>query len=272
MTQPTIIAEDKAAAKFDSVERPAGDVASDVRKDLATMNARIDDIVAFQQRKGLWYRDTALLISEAAFFISLVTSGISAYRTYRQDINSREDALHSTIQQYYAASHNSSFITRNFSGSPEQITQIAIQTLAKRSLSIVDELGRNASAVDLVDAGMILANVNEFNSAEHLFTRAIDAAVNPGEYLGAVRALAQLQYYLGKRDDATVNIKKALDVFLKFPKEANSADYVNHTHAETYLYWAGFLEASDCKLLNENISQAAHYAGLLTPVVQQGFG
>jgi hypothetical protein len=61
MTQPTIIGEGEA------VERPAGDVASDVRKDLASMNARIDDIVAFQERKRPWYRDTSLLISGAAF-------------------------------------------------------------------------------------------------------------------------------------------------------------------------------------------------------------
>jgi hypothetical protein len=64
MTQPTAITEGKTV---DSVERPAGDVASDVRKDLATMSARIDDVVAFQQRKGPWYRDTSLRISGAAF-------------------------------------------------------------------------------------------------------------------------------------------------------------------------------------------------------------
>ena len=102
----TIIAEGNAPDS-DSVENSAGDVASDVRKDLATMNARIDDVVAFQRKKGPWYRDTSLLIAGAAFFVSLVTSGISAYRTYRQDINSREDALHSIIQQSFATSLSS---------------------------------------------------------------------------------------------------------------------------------------------------------------------
>jgi hypothetical protein len=283
MTQSTI-------TEFDSVERPAGDAASDVRKDLATMNARIDDVVAFQQRKGPWYRDTSLLIAGAAFFISLVTSGISAYRTYRQDINSREDALHGIIQQSIATALSNiaaqfSFqkdltgttdpkypMSQNFSNAAQGIYGNATQTFAKQGLSLVNELGGNASSVDLVETGLLLAAANQFNSAEDLYKRAVDAAVNSVEYVGAARALAQQQHYLGKREDATVAIKKALDVFSKFPNEANSSDYVNFTHAQTYLWWAGFVGTSDCKLSNENISQVVHYAGLLTPLVHQSSG
>jgi hypothetical protein len=74
---------------------------AELAKDLATLNSRIDDIVAFQNRKRPWYRDTALLISGVAFATSIVTSVISGYRTYRQDINSRKDALQTVIQEFY---------------------------------------------------------------------------------------------------------------------------------------------------------------------------
>ena len=124
----------------------------------------------------------------------------------------------------------------------------------------------------MAETGLLLAATNQFNSAEDLYKRAIDAAVNSVEYLGAERALAGQQFYLGKRDDANTNIKKALDVFLKFPKEANSPDYVNYAHAQTYIFWVTMVGASDCKLSNENISQAMHYADLLTPVVLKGSG
>jgi tetratricopeptide (TPR) repeat protein len=163
-------------------------------------------------------------------------------------------------------------MSQTFSNAAQQIVLNAAQTFAKQGLSLVNELGRNASSVDLVETGLLLATSNQFNSAEDLYKRAIDAAVNSVEYAGAARALAQQQYYLGNRDEATANIKKALEVFSKFPNEANSPDYVNYTQTQTYLYWAGFVGTSDCKLSNENISQAIRYAGLLTPVVHQGSG
>jgi len=275
--------------KFDSVEHPTGSAASDIGKDLAAMNGRIDDIVAFQKRKDPWFRDTSLIISSAAFFISLVTSGISAYRTYRQDINSRKDALQATIQQYYATSLSnvaSQFSFQKDLGGPSDpkyassqyfangattIVQSANVALAKQALSLVNELGKNASSVDLGETALILGTVNQFSVGEELYKRALDTAVNSVEYLGSAKALAQQQYYLGKKDEATVNIKKALDVFSKFPDEANE-EYVNYASAQTYLFWGGFVGATDCKLSKEALSQAVHYVGLLSPLVHQASG
>jgi hypothetical protein len=222
----------------DSVGHPTSSI-SDVGKDLAAMNARIDDIVAFQKRKDPWFRDTSFIISSAAFFISLLTSGISAYRTYRQDINSRKDALQATIQQYYATSlanvaSQFSFqkdlngptdpkyaSSQYFAGGANTIVQNANVAFAKQALSLVNELGRNASAVDLGETAVILGTVNQFSVGGELYQRAIDTAVNSVEYLGAIRGLAAQQYYLGSKDESAVNMKKALDVFSKFPSEAN---------------------------------------------------
>jgi hypothetical protein len=73
----------------------------DIGKQIEHLSARVDDIVAFQKRKSPWYRDTAVLISVCAFFLSIATGGISAYRTYREDINSRRDSLRAVIQQFH---------------------------------------------------------------------------------------------------------------------------------------------------------------------------
>jgi hypothetical protein len=289
MTQPTTIAEGKAE-KFDSVERPAGDVASDVRKDLASMNARIDDIVAFQQRKRPWYRDTTLLISGLAFFLALATSGVSVYRTYRQDINSRKDALHSIFQQYHTTLLSNlatqfAFqkdlpgttdpkyrIFQDAISAEQQIVLTANITYAKQAYSLVSELGRNASAYDLTETAFLSTILNQFDLAEDLYKRAMDASVTVAEYAGAAQSLAAQQYYLGKKDDSTASMKKALDAFLKFPNERNNSGYMNFAHAQSYLAWARFVGASDCQLSKENISQAVHYTDLLTPVVRQGSG
>ena len=66
-------------------------------------------------------------------------------------------------------------------------------------------------------------------------------------------------------------MNKALDVFSKFPGETNK-EYINYTIAQTYLYWVGFVRATDCKLSKENLSQAVHYVELLSPLVRQGSG
>jgi hypothetical protein len=286
MTQPTINTETPRSA-----ERLGGDVESDVHKELAAINTRINDIVAFQQRKRAWYRDTSLMIAGAAFFISLVTSGISAYRTHKQDINSRKDALHGIIQQYYTTMLSNTATqfsfqkdltgptdprysaTQIYSNAANQIVGSANVAYAKQALSLVDELGGNASAIDFVETGTLLGAVNQIASAEELYRRAMPVSVNSIEYVAAARALAQQQYYLGKRDEATVTMKNALDVFSKFPNEVTySSDYVNYTHAQTYVWWAGFTSTRDCKLSKENISHAEYYAGLLTPVVHQTSG
>jgi len=85
----------------DSAKSAMPEDSHDLNKDIGDINRRINDIVAFQKNKDPWYRDTGILISAAAFFVSIVTSGLSAYRTYRQDINSRKEALQSVIQQYH---------------------------------------------------------------------------------------------------------------------------------------------------------------------------
>jgi hypothetical protein len=280
--------EQKAVESIDSVGHPANSV-SDTGKALAALNARIDDIVTFQKRKEPWFRDTSFIISSAAFMISLLTSGISAYRTYRQDINSRKDALQSTIQQYYATSlanvanqfafqkdlngpnDPKSASSQYFAGGANTIVQNANVAFAKQALSLVNELGRNASSVDLGETAVVLGSVNQFSAGSELYKKAIDNAINSVEYLGATRGLAAQQYYLGDKDDSLLNMKKALDVFSKFPGENNN-EYVNYTTAQTYLFWAGFVRATDCKLSNENISQASHYVELLSPIVRQGSG
>jgi hypothetical protein len=75
----------------------------DLSKRVGILDDRIADIITFQKRKEPWYRDTGVLISVAAFTISILTSGLTAYRTYRQDINTRKDALQSLLQQFYGS-------------------------------------------------------------------------------------------------------------------------------------------------------------------------
>jgi len=272
-------------------------------KDVADLKVRIDDIVAFQKRKEPWYRDTGVFISVAAFFISIVTSGITAYRTYKQDVNSREDALQAVIQQFYTSLLNSismqyafrkdEYSGSNYSWSGPLTTESVVPglsantsvnniknaeaastaatshlfaaniMLAKKALSLVDELGNNASSLDLYETAYMLQTANYFDLSERLYGRAMDRASNSLEYTGAARGRAQVLYVIGKNDAARDTMKQALDVFVKFANESPTTDYVNWTHYQIYYYWISNVGINDCKLSKELLPELERYAGQL---------
>jgi hypothetical protein len=248
--------------------------------DILTINHRIDDITAFQKKSGPWYRDTGLLISAAAFSISIVTSGLAAYRTYRQDINARKDALQSLIQQYYSSAINNvgmqySFekdvtgpsdphygLVQYFSGAANGAVVNVNAMLSKKSLSLVQELGTNASSIDLSEVAYMLTNSSLYTPAVQMYKESIRRAENSVEFLGGTRGLAQIQYTLGKQDDSTNSMNQALGVFALFPDEAVK-DYLNWTQFQTYTFWIGFVGVNDCKLSKDNLALAIHFAELL---------
>jgi len=272
---------------------------NDLSKRVNIIEDRVTDIIAFQKRREPWYRDTGVLISVAAFTISILTSGITAYRTYRQDINARKDALQSLIQQFYSsgintialqyniqkdfqtASNNSGSLNANLIQSTSYnpaLAGLAANTsttiqgsvyasnamLAKKSLELVTALGDNASSLDHGEVAFILQSSSLFEPARKSYVSAIEKASNSFEYLGAVRGLAQLEYIKGDKDKANLDLTQALDVFTKYSDEKPSTDYISFTHFQTYMYWTNIV-VSDCNMANKSLDQAIHYSSLMSP-------
>jgi hypothetical protein len=63
------------------------------------LNRRIDEIMASRGEKKPWYREAGLIISAAAFFISILTTVVSGYRNYQQDLDSTRAQLRASIRQ-----------------------------------------------------------------------------------------------------------------------------------------------------------------------------
>ncbi len=230
-----------------------------------------------------WRPDPGLIISAAAFFASLVTTVLSIQRSEVQDVNAKKDALHTIIQQYennvihrleinktesrelFDLGYNFSVSEekQDFSKLPAQqarkISQtldylkdfnehmaFETKTLARQALSKANELDDAASSVDLADAAVVMTDARLANFPEHLYRKALNKAGNSVEYVGAARGLAKASYADGRKEDFRKAIASALQVFDKFPQEAQNPDDVRRTHFQTYIGALDMLGADDC--------------------------
>jgi hypothetical protein len=269
--------------------------ANDSTPDMTDLNRRIDDIVAFQKRKDPWYKDTAVMISAAAFFISIVTSTISAYRTHQQDVNSLKDSLHNIIRLYHAVNMHTAELrftalndlpdpfdargdpdnprakwSREFDRTLSNATATENALLTKQAYSLAHELGKDASSVDLGEVGSILYETTQLRLSESILNDASNRAENLVERVGALRGLGQTQFLLGKRDESNATMNQALNVFADYPEEAKDPNYLHFTQVFTYLFWIGFVGTQDCELSKKNLADAIRSNSLTTtPLASQ---
>ena len=231
-------------------------------EDAATLNRRIDDLVAFQKRKAPWYRDTGLVISAAAFFISVMTTIVSLYRTHQQDINALKVELHNIIQQANSLILQNLELAVKYKDDNQRALQAASTlntqnvVLAKQAHAVVRALGNSASSLDMTTTASALMQSSELILAEELLKEAVKRAENSVEDVAAWRSLASAQFQIGKKDEAKLSIENAFDVFKRYPIEANNKDYVNLTHAYTKAFWANVIIASDCQLAKQSVDEA----------------
>ena len=252
--------------------------------------------------RRVWRPDPGLIISAAAFIASLVTTILSIQRAQIQDVNAKKDALHAIIQQYennvihsleinkaenrelfdLGYNFNLSEEKQDFTKLPAQqarkITQILdylkdfnahltfeTKTLAKQALSKVNELDDAASAVDFSDAAVVMTDARLANFPEKLYQKALDKAGNSFEYVGAARGLARALYEDGRKDESRKAIETALNVFVKFPHEAQNADDVRRTQFQTYMGALDTLSPNDCAPARDYLAGAQAQASAAGP-------
>jgi hypothetical protein len=151
------------------------------------LSRRIDDIMAFQKKPKPWY-DTGLIISGLAFFISLVTTVLSLYRTHQQDINNLKTQLRNTIQQSGALVLQSVEMQSKYKDN--QQTMLALSSalnsqnigLAREAYTLTKALGSNATSLDLLGSANALINSEEYSLAEELLKDAVARATRAVEH------------------------------------------------------------------------------------------
>src|SRR5262245_59660803 len=121
---------------------------------LARLEAKIDAYTALSKSSTPWFRTPALLVSLAAFIISLTTPITSAYRTYRQDIELQKANLQSTLLQLSSLAIQNVEWSIKYKDDPalrglQSVLNAQNSVLTRKAHSLVSELGRSVSAVDI---------------------------------------------------------------------------------------------------------------------------
>jgi hypothetical protein len=258
-----------------SSEAPDKPVTSGSALDVEAINRRIDDIVTFQKRKGPWYKDTGLMISAAAFFISIMTTVVSWYRTYQQDVNAMKTQLRSAIQQASGLAIQNAELSLKFKDDQQNFLSAssALNTqnivLARQAYSLSKSLGASASAMELTAAANALIASSEMLLAEELLKEAVLRAKNSVEYVATLRLLSGVQFQNGQRGEAAVSFQKAIGAFVLFPTESNNQDYVNLTHAYSHLYWVNMIVSTDCPQAMQSVEKASQHLSRLPAIMPQ---
>jgi hypothetical protein len=243
--------------------------------DLKAVNQRIDDIVAFQKRRPIWYRDTSLVISVAALFITIVTTVVSWYRANQQDVNAAKLQLSNVLQQTATLKTGALEYVVKYKDQGQLFTQLMSDVnerniqLANEAYSLVKFLGRSASATQLTAVASNLMASDMSLLSEGLMVDAVDRANNSVEYVAANRLLGLLYFKLGRQDDGNAALQKAADAFKIYSSEAISTDYVNLTQAYTFALWTQATQNSNCPLAKQRLQTAMGYWAKLPPPTQQ---
>jgi hypothetical protein len=250
----------------------------DPHDEIAVINQRIDDLIAHQQRRAIWYRNPSLITSAAAIFISVVTTAMSWYRTYQQDVTSMRAQLASTLQQASSLQIQAiDFYAKYKDDQPAYMRAATVLNaqnliLAKQAYALATALGTAASSGNLTNVANSLMQSSDVTLAENLAQQAAARADNSIDYVAANRLLGALNFYKGQKKEGEASFNKALDVFKIYPNEAKSQDFVNYQHAYTHLYWAQAAVASDCQTAKQQLALASQYMVRLSPLARQQLG
>jgi hypothetical protein len=238
-------------------------VADEAKERFFLLNQRIDDIVAFQKRKGPWYRDTSVVISVAAFLISIVTTVFSWYRSYQQDVTAIQGQLSAVLERATALQRTNFDYYFKLKDDPlygsvsAVLNQENVQ-LATQAYSLARTLGENASVTQLTNAAFFLMASDLSIPGKELLDKAAQRADNSVDYVAAMRLLGGLQYKLGNPEAGNEAYAKATRAFEKFPSERNES-YENLTQAYTHIYWANMLQLADCNAAAEHMRTAEKF-------------
>jgi tetratricopeptide (TPR) repeat protein len=276
--EKAVTAPVEAKAMTAPAETTSAAQVDDPHDELSVLNQRIDDLIAGQKQSTSWYRNPSFITSVAAIFISVMTTAMSWYRTYQQDITALKTQLANTLQQTSAIQMQNVELMSKYKDDHTSYHRLSVALngqnliLAKQAYSLARSLGSATPAVNLTTIANALLQSQEISLAEDLFRQAVERAENSVEYVQALRGLGGLLYYYGQRSEAEAAFNKALGAYKIYPKEAKSQDYINFTHAFTQFQWAQAVYSTDCRAAKDHLAQALQHMAQLSPTAQQNVG
>ena len=170
--------------------------------------------------KKRWWQDYSLLIAGMAFFLSLTTSIISAWTSYRKDIHDQQAQLSSLTQslqdlsvqetqlpdKYKELYKDKPFIYQSIAN----LLQNQYSSVLNNAVSLALRLADNASTGELVTLSFGTSTLGNLTKTLQLLDLAVSVANGPIEKSYALRSLGSAEILVGGTPECRPKVTKPL--------------------------------------------------------------
>jgi hypothetical protein len=167
-----------------------------------------------------WWQDYSLLIAGMAFFLSLTTSIISAWNSYRKDIHDQQAQLSSLTQslqdlsvqetqlpdKYKEFYKDKPFVYQGIAN----LLQNQYASVLNNAVSLALRLGDNASTGELVTLSFGTSAMGNLTKTLQLLDLAVSVANGPMEKSYALRSLGSAEILVGGTPECRPKVTKPL--------------------------------------------------------------
>jgi hypothetical protein len=233
---------------------------------LATEAFTLEELAALKtlakRKEGFW-KNYPLLVSILAFLLSLTTAGLSAYASYRKDINDQLSRLSAAIQTIQDLNLKQIEIYERYRNTPYAMQAGGLlagqaNDTMRIARDLAFSLGTHASAGALLVVGGSVHSLGDTAAAETLYQWALNASRSSLDEGAALRALGFIKVRAAK---SGASVQEGEELFLraanlerKYP--ALPADALLWEKAATQVFWAGALAPSHCDEARKHFREA----------------
>jgi hypothetical protein len=211
--------------------------------------------------------DSTRLLSLAAFVFSVATGVFATYQTWKSSRESTIENVSKLIDQYYTGQEK--LATLDVSTQLAYVNLLRSKLRGTASRTVVEA----TSVRDSIDDGTWLAlaqindNENNLDAAEMSWSTAANNTQDIAVYLFAMRGLASTQLRRGKKAEAQVTIKLALDAASdNAVKGSNKNPMPDHYRrveaAAVHAYWLTQIQTNECSTF------VPHYDAALASIAE----
>jgi hypothetical protein len=241
------------------------------------LNPASDDAVRDEQlallrklalTKKHWWQEPAILIAAMAFFLSVITTVISAWTSYQKDIHDQQEQLVALILDMKDLRLQGADLSNQYKNDPGTLaalrTTLSTQERAiqRYAVAIARGLGTKASTgefVILAQDSIIEGNVTE---AVSLLELAVSAAASPLDVSWALRSLAGLEMRIGSpemRTAGNASYQRLVDLDVEYPDLNNDVGLKLFVKTIGHFEWGEALVRTDCKEARSHFDKAQSY-------------
>ena len=176
--------------------------------------------------KSEWYEKPSILISLVALIFSLGTTGVSYYKTYKDDVRENKKEARELIQRMTKLPMGNLEVIKKYENASEVSMISSLMNtenvlLATQLVDFIKRYPNSFSGVEYSTTAEFLARSNTapYKYIAELFEKAVQKSRSSTEYAAATRAYAGYLFFQEDENKGRKYYEKALNVWKIFPEK-----------------------------------------------------